>query len=304
MKNHRDRKKREPKDNERKTRLKVLEPIELMIFLKSKITGQSHNKIKSLLSHGQVLVDGKAVNKYNHLLEPGQEVIINWSQGSVSEEVEIPKIIYEDADLIVIDKPAGLLTIASDTQREHTAYNQLTNYVRKTDINNRIFIVHRLDKDTSGVMLFAKNEDVKKLFQNNWKELIEERVYIAVVVGAVRKKEDTIKSWLLETKTQLMYSSFKPGKGQEAITHYKVLQNTANYSLLEIRLETGRKNQIRVHMKDIGHSIIGDKKYGAKTNPIGRMALHAKILTFYHPTKKERMHFESEIPKNFLALFK
>lgn len=304
MKNHRDRKKRELKDKERKTRLKVLEPTELMIFLKSKITGQSHNKIKSLLTHGQVMVNGKVVSQYNHPLRPGQEVIINWSQGSTKDTDEVPEIIYEDAEIIVIDKPAGLLTIASDTQKELTAYHQLTNYVRKSDSNNRIFIVHRLDRDTSGVMLFAKNEEIKKLFQDRWKELIEERAYIAVVEGEVSKKEDKIKSWLVETKTQLMYSSSIPGKGLEAITRYKVLQNTENYSLLEIHLETGRKNQIRVHMKDIGHSIVGDKKYGAKTNPIKRMALHAQILTIHHPITNQRMHFESKIPANFLALFK
>ncbi|HEX3010800.1 MAG TPA: RNA pseudouridine synthase, partial [Syntrophomonadaceae bacterium] len=171
------------------------------------------------------------------------------------------------------------------------------------DPENRIFIVHRLDRDTSGVMLFAKNEGVKHLLQDTWKEVMVDRAYVAVVEGQVKEKEGTIKSWLKETKTKLMYSSSTPGDGLEAITHYKVLQAAAKYSLMELRLETGRKNQIRVHMKDIGHSIIGDKKYGADTNPIGRLGLHAHILAFKHPTSGEIMRFETEVPRKFSRLF-
>ncbi len=304
MKNHSSGKKKVLKDSAKKTRLLVLEPTELLIFLMERMANQSRNKIKSLLTRGQVLVDGKVVKQYNHLLREGQDVTVNRSIVRGEEVDKGPTIMYEDADLIIIDKPTGLLTIASDTEKEHTAYHQLMNYVRKTDSDNRIFIVHRLDQDTSGVMLFAKNEEVKKLFQDRWKEIMVERTYIAVVEGQVRKTEGTIKSWLLETKTKLMYSSPKPGEGLEAITHYKVLQNTANYSLLEIHLETGRKNQIRVHMKDIGHSIIGDKKYGAKTNPIGRLALHAQVLSFHHPITKQLMRFETEMPRKFTLLFK
>lgn len=308
MKNHSYRKNKNLKGRERQTQLQVLEPVELMIFLMERMPDQSRNNIKSLLIHRQVLVDGKAVTQYNHLLRRGQEVIVNWSlvrdrevDKGLSKDL---KIIYEDAELIVIDKPAGLLTIASEKEKEYTAYRQLMEYVRRTDSANRIFIVHRLDRDTSGVMLFAKNEEIKRLFQNGWKKLMVERAYIAVVEGRVSKKEDTIKSWLLETKTKLMYSGSNPGDGLEAITHYKVLQDTAKYSLLEMHLETGRKNQIRVHMKDIGHSIVGDKKYGANSNPIGRLALHAHILAFRHPITNELMRFETEVPKKFSRLFK
>lgn len=303
MKSHSFGKKKESK-SEKKTRLQVLEPTELFIFLMGSMPGQSRNKIKSLLTRGQVLVDGKVVKQYNHLLRAGQDVTVNWSIVRGQEVDQGLTIMYEDADLIVIDKPTGLLTIASDTEKEHTAYHQLMNYVRKTNSENRVFIVHRLDRDTSGVMLFAKNEEVKKLFQDRWKEMMVERAYIAVVEGSIRKKEGTIKSWLSETRTKLMYSSSKPGEGLEAITHYKVMQNTANYSLLEIHLETGRKNQIRVHMKDIGHNIIGDRKYASKTNPIGRLALHAQILSFHHPITKALMRFETEIPPAFMLLFK
>ncbi|PKM89814.1 MAG: RNA pseudouridine synthase [Firmicutes bacterium HGW-Firmicutes-12] len=304
MKNHSYGKKGKLKVGETKTRMQVLEPAELMIFLRERMPDQSRNNIKSLLTRRQVSVDGKVIYQYNHLLRAGQEVLVDWSHVKDKEVDEGLNIIYEDTELIVIDKPAGLLTIASDTEKEYTAYHQLMNYVRKTNTENRIFIVHRLDRDTSGVMLFAKNEEVKMLFQNKWKELMVERAYIAVVEGQIRKKEGTIKSWLSETKTKLMYSSSKPGEGLEAITHYKVLKNAAKYSLLKIHLETGRKNQIRVHMKDIGHSIIGDKKYGSKTNPIKRLALHAQILAFSHPVTKELMRFETEIPTKFLQLIK
>lgn len=304
MKNLNNRHRRSPKSRERNTELEVTEPTELMLFLRSRLTNHSRNKIKSLLTYGQVMVDGKVVSQYNHPLSPGQLVTINSSRTDETEASKNLTILYEDDELIVIDKVAGLLTIATDVNKNDTAYRLLTDYVRQSDINNRIFIVHRLDRDTSGVMMFAKNEEIQQLLQNSWRDLVEARIYLALVEGKVVKKEDTIKSWLLETKTKLMYSSFTPGDGLEAITHYKLLQSNENYSLLEIHLETGRKNQIRVHMKDIGHSIIGDRKYGAQTNPIGRLGLHAQTLTFTHPRTNKRMHFETKIPKEFLRLLK
>ena len=292
------------KGSNRQTLLNVAQPEELMKFLIEQMPDKSRNNIKSLLSHRQVLVDGQVVTKYNHPVKVGQEVSINWALVRDEKPVRGLHILYEDADIIIIDKPAGLLSIASDKEKERTAYHQLTEYVRTKDPENRIFIVHRLDRETSGVMLFAKNEDIKHSLQDNWKEAVVDRAYIAVVEGQVEKKEGKIRSWLQETKTRLVYSSSSPGEGQEAVTCYKVLETGAGYSLLEIRLETGRKNQIRVHMKDIGHSIIGDKKYGAMTNPIGRLGLHAHILAFYHPVSGELMRFETEVPKKFSQLFK
>ncbi len=292
------------KGSNRQTLLNVAQPEELMKFLIEQMPDKSRNNIKSLLSHRQVLVDGQVVTKYNHPVKVGQKVSINWALVRDEKPVRGLQILYEDADIIIIDKPAGLLSIASDKEKERTAYHQLTEYVRTKDPENRIFIVHRLDRETSGVMLFAKNEDIKHSLQDNWKEAVVDRAYIAVVEGQVEKKEGKIRSWLQETKTRLVYSSSSPGEGQEAVTCYKVLETGAGYSLLEIRLETGRKNQIRVHMKDIGHSIIGDKKYGAMTNPIGRLGLHAHILAFYHPVSGELMRFETEVPKKFSQLFK
>ena len=304
MTNYSNKKADKVKSGERETRLQAEQPAELMTFLIEALPGQARNNIKSVLTHRQVMVEGKVVTQYNHLLQAGQEVVVNWALVRDKEAHKSINIIYEDAEIIVIDKPAGLLTIATDVEKVYTAYHQLTDYVRISNPEHRIFIVHRLDRATSGVMLFAINEEVKKLFQDNCKDLMMERAYIAVVEGRVGQKEGTIKSWLLETKTKLMYSSTKPGEGLEAITHYKVLMDNARYSLLEMHLETGRKNQIRVHMKDIGHSIIGDKKYGATTNPIGRLALHANVLAFRHPVTNEEMRFETEVPKKFSRLFK
>ena len=289
---------------ERQTRMLVSEPMELMTFLIEKLPHKARNNIKSLLTHRQVLVNEKVVTQYNHLLKVGQEVVVNWSLVRDEEQIKGLKIIYEDSELIVIDKPAGLLSIASDSEKQYTAYHQLTEYVRRDNSENRIFIVHRLDRDTSGVMLFSKNEAVKHLLQDAWKDIVVDRAYIAVVEGKVETKEGTIQSWLKETKTKLMYSSSIKGDGLEAITHYRVLQAVSKYSLLEIRLETGRKNQIRVHMKDIGHSIIGDKKYGSTTNPIVRLGLHAHILSFKHPVTGELLSFETEVPKKFSRLFR
>ncbi|MBP1762429.1 MAG: pseudouridine synthase, partial [Firmicutes bacterium] len=206
--------------------------------------------------------------------------------------------------IIVIDKPVGLLSMASDKEKVNTAYHQLTDHVRRDNPDNRIFIVHRLDRDTSGVMLFAKSEEVKHILQDSWKEMVVDRAYVAVVEGKVDKGEGEIRSWLKETKTRLMYASSQPGEGLEAISHYKVLRSSDAYSLLEIRLATGRKNQIRVHMQELGHSIVGDKKYGAHSNPLGRLGLHAHVLAFYHPVSREIMRFETEVPKKFNRLIK
>lgn len=286
------------------TRLEVSEPAELMEFLIGKMPSQARNNIKSLLTHRQVQVDGEVISRYNHLLQVGQEVMIHWSLIRDEGSDRSLKILYQDSEIIVIDKPAGLLSIASDQEKEITAYRQVRDYVSEADPEERIFIVHRLDRDTSGVMMFARNESIKHVLQDSWKEIVVDRAYVAVVEGGISDKQGTVKSWLKETKTRLMYSSGRAGDGLEAVTHYRVLQTNAKNSLLEIRLETGRKNQIRVHLKDMGHSIIGDKKYGSTTNPIGRLGLHAHILAFKHPVSGRVMRFETEVPKKFTSLFR
>lgn len=278
----------------------VNEPSELLPFLLTNITGRGRNAIKSILSRGQVSVNGKVITQHNFKLQQGHTVTIDQEKPVKVAEFIGLTIVHEDDDLIVIQKDAGLLSIATAEENELTAYRQLMEHVRISNPKNRIFVVHRLDRDTSGVMMFAKSERIQQALQTTWKDTVKERSYVALVEGAVKKPEGTISSWLKETSTLKMYSSPHVGDGQHAITHYKLIQANRHFSLLEVKLETGRKNQIRVHMADIGHPIAGDKKYGAMTKTVGRLGLHARVLSFIHPTTGELMTFESPIPKTFL----
>ena len=281
----------------------VTEPAELLVFLLDKLAGQGRNSVKSMLAHCQVTVDGRAETKYNYPLKPGQTVAVSKERRAAEPELAGLRILHEDDDLIVVYKDAGLLSIAAGDENEPTAYRQLTAHVRRQDPRSRIFVLHRLDRETSGVMMFAKSERVQQHMQNNWNEVVKERSYVALVEGTVKKPQGTISSWLKESATLKMYSSPRPNDGQHAVTHYKVLKAAKICSLLEVTLETGRKNQIRVHMQDIGHPVVGDKKYGAKTKPIGRLGLHARVLAFEHPTSGELLRFVSPIPKAFLSQF-
>ena len=211
-------------------------------------------------------------------------------------------VLYEDLDILVVDKKHGLLTVASGNEKTRTAYFRLTDYVRRGNpkSRNRIFIVHRLDKDTSGILVFAKTEMAKRYLQDNWQQFSKK--YSAVVLGVPGKEEDTISSYLTENSIHKMYSVNNPEKGQFAQTAYKVLQKSKQYSLLEIDLMTGRKNQIRVHFAEMGHPIAGDKKYGEKQRGIKRLTLHAAKLTISHPHSKQKMSFESKTPGYFYSL--
>ena len=212
-------------------------------------------------------------------------------------------IIFQDKSIIVVNKPHNLLTISTDNEKEKTLFHKVYNYEKQKHKNNKVFIVHRLDRETSGVVVFAKNERVKQILQDNWSDLAKSRKYIAIVEGKVEKQNDTIKSWLNETKTLVSYSSNKKDDGKLAITKYNRLAFNKSYTLLDIEILTGRKNQIRVHMKDIKHPIIGDKKYGAKINPLKRMGLHAYELTIKHPISNEEIKFEARIPSEFNKMF-
>jgi 23S rRNA pseudouridine1911/1915/1917 synthase len=288
---------------EKQTCLKVTEPSELLKFLLVEIPDKSRNDLKSLLVHRQISVDNEVISQYNHPLEIGQEVVVNWTKVLIEKQPQGLNIIFEDQFIIVIEKQAGLLSIATATAKEQTAFSILSEHVKKRDPKNKIFVLHRLDRDTSGVMMFAKSEEVQQLLQNAWKESVLERSYIAVVEGPVTQEQGTIISWLTESKALKMYSSRTPNDGQKAVTNYRVLKKNKHYSLLEVNLETGRKNQIRVHMQDIGHSVIGDKKYGATKQPIARLGLHARVLAFRHPITGEQLRYESNIPQEFLNLF-
>lgn len=280
----------------------VEEPTGLLEFLLKHVTGKSRNNIKSLLTNKTVSVDGKTVTRHDHPLKTGQTVRIALPVHMLQKQFKPLKIIYEDEELIAIDKPAGLLSVATDNEKENTAYHLMTDYVRLGNSKNRIYVVHRLDRDTSGVLIAAKNEKLKLALQDNWNALLNTRRYAAIVEGVPEKESGTIKSWLKETKTLLSYSSGFAGDGQEAITNYVVTKTSNHYALVQITIETGRKNQIRVHMSDMGHPIAGDKKYGAKTNLLGRLCLHADILEFRHPFTDKLMTIESPVPQKFLTL--
>jgi len=211
-------------------------------------------------------------------------------------------ILYEDRDILVVDKMNGLLVVSNEKVKENTAYYLLNDYVRKGNQKSRqrIFIVHRLDKDTSGIIVFAKNKNAKRYLQEGWQDF--KKTYYAVVRGTLAEKAGIITSYLAENSVHKMYSVNDPEKGKLAKTGYKVLRESKKYSLLEIDLLTGRKNQIRVHLADKGCPVAGDKKYGVKAKGIKRLALHAACLTMFHPHSKEKMTFETKMPAYFKSL--
>lgn len=302
----------EKKSVERKIRpeeklyeFKVHKPLPLMEYLMLKLPSLGRNKIKSILAHYQVLVDGMPVTRFDFELASEDVVTVlkygKKEKGKGKEPFDLP-IIYEDDDFIVINKPSGLLSIASDKEREKTAYRMLNNYVRQKDPKSRIFILHRIDKDTSGVLVVCKNVKIRDALQKHWNERVMDRGYYAIVESAMDQPKGTFHTWLIENSTNLMFSSHKKGEGQEAITHYEVMEDNGTYSLLGVHIDTGRKNQIRVHLKEAGHPIIGDDKYGNGVNPLKRLGLHAYLLAFEHPLTKKKMVFKAPIPKEFLDL--
>ncbi|MDD6302781.1 MAG: RluA family pseudouridine synthase [Bacillales bacterium] len=276
----------------------------LLDFLIETITFKSRNNIKKLLSSHQILVNGASVSQFDFELIAKDIVTISQypvkSNGKKESKVQI---LYEDDELIAINKPCGLLSISDDKEKEKTAYRYVMDYVRKTDPKNRIFVVHRLDKETSGVLIFTKNEELKEALQDKWNDLVKVREYIAICEGIFEKKSGTRVSYLMQTKTNLMYSTQDKINGQKAITHYEVIVEKDNLSLLKVQIDTGKKNQIRVHMKDLGHKIVGDDKYGSTDNTFNRLGLHARILEFDHPLKNKHFKFIADTPKEFLKFF-
>lgn len=210
-------------------------------------------------------------------------------------------IIYEDKELIVINKPAHMLTIATEDEKINTLYHKVYEYLKKKNKNNKVFIVHRLDRDTSGIVLFAKNQKLKELLQNDWNNIAITREYLAVVEGFVEPVKKTIIEYLKETKTLLTYAT-NDESGKEAITEYEVIKRNKAYSTLKINIKTGRKNQIRVAMQNMNHPIIGDKKFGSTKNPLRRICLHASKLEIIHPINKKVYTFETRQPREF-AIF-
>lgn len=282
--------------------LQVTKDTTLLEFLFEQFADKSKTTVKSYLAHRQVSVNGTMSTQFNDMIHKGDVVEVNF--GRVAESLRHPmiRIVFEDDYIIVVEKKHGLLSIATDKITQKTAYNILSDYVKKKNPDYRIFVLHRLDRETSGLMMFSKNQEVKFKMQTDWENVVVERKYYAVTEGIVEKNESIISTYLTESKALIVYATTKE-EGKIANTGYKVLKRSDKHTLLELELETGRKNQIRCHLNYIGYPIIGDKKYGAKTNPIGRVALHAGKLSFIHPITGERHDFSTPIPRLFEELF-
>lgn len=269
---------------------------ELYTFLRDNIK-DSKNNIKSFLSKELVSVNGKIVTQYNYLLKTGDKIEIG------AKNINNIKIIYEDKDIIVVDKPSGVLTVATEEDKYGTnnLFEIILKYLRKKNSNSKLFVVHRLDKDTSGIILFSKNKELQEKLQDKWNETTK-RIYYAVVYG-IAPKEGIIKSYLKEDKN-LVTSISNKDEGRLAITEYKKIKNNDNYSLLEINIKTGRRNQIRVQLKSIGFPIVGDSKYGKKDKEHRRMMLHATKLEIVNPINNKKMLFSSPLDNDFKKIVK
>ncbi len=286
------------------TTLRATKEAELMQFLMEKMGGMSRTSVKLMLSRRQVYVNEHIETKYNYTLKEGDTIRIQ--SGIAQQELQHPKLklIYEDDYIAIVDKKEGLLTMATHREsHETTAYSILKNHLKKANPRAELYTVHRLDRETSGVLMFAKTKAIQQALQENWHQVVTKRLYCALVEGCPQHTEDTITTWLTENKKSLRVSSSPTDNGgQKAVTHYKVTKTNGAYSLLEVQLETGRKNQIRVHMAEIGHPVVGDKKYGKGLSSIKRIGLHAQILEFIHPVTQKKVRFESPTPKAFNTL--
>jgi 23S rRNA pseudouridine1911/1915/1917 synthase len=273
----------------------VKEESNLFDFLVDKL-GASGTKVRKLIKHGGVSVDGQVAIRPDFSLQPGQTLEI------IRPTLSPPfPILYEDRYIIAVEKPSGILSIATDKETSDTFYRAVNHYVQlRSQDRERIFVVHRLDREVSGIMLFAKSQAIQEILQRSWSDT--EKRYCVLVEGHPPKREGTIKGWLRENRIHKVYSCPEGPLAKYAVTHYREIKRYPRYALLEIRLETGRKNQIRAHLSELGCPVAGDKKYGATGNPIRRLALHAFSLSFTHPISGERIKLEGPIPKIFAAL--
>lgn len=273
----------------------------LMEFLMFKMPDTPRKTIKSLLTNHQVSVGGVPVSQYNFPLAKEDVVIVSKYRIAKHNRTDLP-IIYEDEDIIAMDKPSGLLSIASDREKGKTAYRLISDYVMSKNKKDRIYVVHRLDEDTSGVLIFAKNLRTKEALQNNWGDIVKKRKYYAIVEGKMEKEEGRVVNYLTENSLNLVYVTKDKKHGKQCITEYKTIKFTNPYSLLDVEIFTGRKNQIRVTLGDMGHFVIGDDKYGEPANPIKRLGLHAYELDFTNPLNGKHYNLTSPMPKSFKDL--
>lgn len=275
----------------------------LLEFLLANVN-ESRTKVKATLQGRGIKVNGKTVSQFDFMLQPGMKVAVSMSKRNQQAfKSRFVRIVYEDRWIIVIEKQPGILSMAAG----HSSLNVKTvldDYFRKSRQKCTAHVVHRLDRDTSGLMVYAKDIETEQILEHHWHQIVYDRRYVAVVSGEMESDEGTIENWLKDNKAYVTYSSPVDNGGKLAITHYHVLDRTTEHSLVEFRLETGRKNQIRVHSADMGHPVCGDVKYGNGDDPIHRLCLHAWLLCFTHPVTGERMEFETPVPTAFRQLFK
>lgn len=274
----------------------------LLEFVNEMFRDSSRTDVKSWLKHEQIMVNGEVTTAYDTLVRPGAEVRVNISRSFIKLHHPRLKLLYEDNDILVVEKGYGLLSVGipnPSKKKIESAYDILRDYIKRKDPRNKLFVVHRLDRDTTGVMMFAKTEEAQEILRHNWNNFVLERLYVALLQGFVKEDEGVIKSRLTENSQYKVYSTEREDQGKLAVTRYKVIGRGHGLSLTEFSLDTGRKNQIRVHASEMGHPICGDKKYGAKLSKLGRLCLHAKTLRFAHPITKKDMYFESPVPYGF-----
>lgn len=278
-------------------------PAKLLDFLLDNLN-ESRSKVKATLQGRGIKVNGKTTTQFDFQIQPGMDVAISKSKrNQYTLKSRYVKIVYEDQWLVVIEKNIGILSMAAG----HSSLNVksvLDDYFAKSHQKCRAHVVHRLDRDTSGLMVYAKDMETEQTLEHNWHDIVYDRRYVAVVSGEMEDDDGTVANWLKDNKAYVTYSSPVDNGGKYAVTHYHVLDRTVEHSLVEYKLETGRKNQIRVHSADMGHPVCGDTKYGNGDDPIRRLCLHAYLLCFTHPITHERMEFETPIPPMFRHLFK
>lgn len=288
----------------RQSTIVVSEKMELLPFLIANLKDKTRNKIKGMLTHKQFMVNKDIVTKHNFELKEGDKVIVNWDAAHRKQKYEGVKVVFEDDDVIVVEKRSGLLSIGSAKEKRQTAYRIVTKHIQQENPVAKLFVVHRLDREASGLMVFAKNRNAQLELKDTWEHTFAKNMYLAVAEGTFEEDEKTIKSFLRESKALIVHSSNNPKEGKEAITKYSVVKKNEYYTMLEAWLHTERKNQLRVHLQSIKHPIIGDKKYGSKQNPINRAGIHLRKLTFIHPSTQDEMTFETKVPEDFLKIFR
>ena len=284
------------------TDYKVNKEITLLDFLITHVPGNTRTNAKKLLSMKMVYVDKVITSQFDTVLKPGQLVQVAQRGNPHSLRSKYVHLVYEDAFIIVVNKEPGIVSVPMPGTKEKSIKSILNEYVKSNNRSVSVHTVHRLDRGTSGLMMFAKRRDIQQVLIENWKQIIKDRKYIAVVEGVMENDKGCVSSWLSGDKRYIVLSSPVNNGGKYAVTNYVTLKRNKDFSLVELRLQTGRTNQIRVHMKELGHPIVGDEKYGYKNNDTGRLCLHAKSLCFYHPITKELLKFNTETPSLFYSL--